>query len=143
MTSQSIHVRPNAERVALLDAIRAKERTGPSRNAMATILLEDAIDREAERLNLYASAEPKVRAGHPPHRNVPLHRAEPAIAGAAPDATVHDRFRRLLVVSGISEAALVRQLGLSSRGKLQHALRRGEVPPEVETWMRAQEGGGK
>lgn len=63
--------------------------------------------------------------------------------GPVATETPRDRFKRLLATSGSTEAALVRELGLTSRGKLQHALRRGEVPPEVEAWMLRQEGGGR
>jgi ribosome-binding protein aMBF1 (putative translation factor) len=53
--------------VGWLDQIRAGQRTKPSRNEMAKVLLEEAIEREADRMALRAQrSAPKAQQHTPP-----------------------------------------------------------------------------
>jgi hypothetical protein len=44
MSTVTVHVRLDEKRVAILDKLRAAERTHPSRNALAAAMLSDALD---------------------------------------------------------------------------------------------------
>lgn len=159
-----VHVDISPDHSTRLDLIRSRVPFPVSRNSVSAWLLERAIDAEAtsptvtamseddKRRVAKALAEPSPTAAdikrradalRDPERPTLVIGDEIVISGAAAAETVVDRYRRLLAASGMTQAALERHLGLSSRGKLQHALRRGEVPPEVEAWMLEREGGGR
>lgn len=158
-----VHVDISPDHSTRLDLIRSRVPFPVSRNSVSAWLLERAIDAEAtsptvtamseddKRRVAKALAEPsptaadikrRVDALRDPERPTLVIGDEIVIPGAAAPETPPERLDRLRSAVGLGQRDLCDTLGISY-GKLQRALRKGEVPPEVEAWMQAREGGGR
>lgn len=158
-----VHVDISPDHSTRLDLIRSRVPFPVSRNSVSAWLLERAIDAEAtsptvtamseddKRRVARALAEPsptaadikrRVDALRDPERPTLVIGDEIIIPGSAASETPPQRLERLRAAAGLSQHALCVELGIS-RGALQRATRKGEVPPEVEAWMQQREGGGR